>query len=296
MKNSLVKALAVQSMLLVAGGIAAPHPLWAEVVAGQGATVSQGQSAVAGLIVTMKIDQVIEVLRVEGVDYGASIEDEMFPEAGGEAWMATVARIYDPVAMKAAFAEKLVAGLQDKPDAVAEMQRFFGSALGQNVLNLELEARRQLLDDEAEAGAQLAWGDLSAKGGPRVDLLRGFVEANDLIDSNVMGALNSNLAFYQGMAASGAFEGEMSEDDMLADVWTQEPEIRQQTEDWVYPYLNLAYSSLSDEDLQAYVDFSGSSAGKVLNAALFAAFDAVFVPISQNLGAAAALQMKGQDI
>ncbi|MBC2837424.1 DUF2059 domain-containing protein [Paragemmobacter straminiformis] len=272
----------------------------AQEAAGQGAAgqgPEQAQSAaVSQLISTMQIDQVIELLRVEGVDYGKSIEDEMFPGAGGAGWVATVGKIYDPVAMKAAFAGRLSAELGGKEAEVAGMEAFFGSDLGQRVLKLELEARRALLDDDTEAAADLAWGDLDSGDAARAGLIRKFAEVNDLVDSNVMGALNSNLAFYQGMAATGGFAGEMPEDQMLSDVWGQEPDIRRETEAWVYPYLNLAYGPLSDAELQAYIDFSATPEGQVLNGALFAAFDAVFTPISKALGTAAALQIQGQDI
>lgn len=289
-------------LALVAGG---PAVLRAQTVMDQGTDqgAAQGtdpaqpeQAAVARLIATMQIDQVIELLRVEGVDYGKSIEDEMFPDAGGAGWAATVGRIYDPVAMKAGFAGKLADELGGKTAEVAGMEAFFGSDLGQRVLKLELEARRALLDDDTEAAADLAWEDLDQGDAVRAGLIRKFAEVNDLVDSNVMGALNSNLAFYQGMAATGGFTEEMPEEQMLSDVWGQEPDIRRETEAWVYPYLNLAYGSLSDAELQAYIDFSASPAGQVLNGALFAAFDAVFSPISKALGTAAALQMQGQDI
>lgn len=270
--------------------------LFAETVVEQGADIGADETVVKRLIDTMQIDAVIEVLRVEGVDYGASIEDEMFLDAGGAAWKAAVAGIYNAEAMKSVFAAKLTAELASKGADAAQMQDFFASPLGQRVLTLELQARRAMLDDDTEAAAQLAWSDLATEGGPRVDLLRRFAEVNDLVDSNVMGALNSNLAFYEGMTGTGVFDGEMSEQQILSDVWAQEADIRKQTEEWIFPYLNLAYSSLSDDELRQYVDFSASAAGQTLNAALFVAFDAVFVPISQALGAAAALQMKGQDI
>lgn len=296
MKNPLPASALLCVALMSCVGLAGTLPAAAQANVVQGAVSAADQSAVETLMATMQIDQVIEVLRLEGIDYGTSIEDEMFPERGGPAWRATVADIYNPDAMKSAFGEKLVVGLAGKGPAVARMTEFFASDLGQRVLGLEIEARRALRDEDAEAAAQLAWNDLSAVGGARVDLLQQFVAANDLVDSNVMGALNSNLAFYQGLASTGAFGGEMTEDQMLSDVWAQESEIRQQTEDWVYPYINLAYSSLTDEELRAYVEFSASEAGKQLNSALFAAFDAVFVPISKSLGAAAAQQLKGQDI
>lgn len=283
----------------VAGGLFAlslaagvPSGLFAE-TAGQG-TAEQG-TPVSQLIVTMQIDQVIDLLRAEGLDYGASLEEQMFPGAGGAEWKAEVAGIYDVAEMKQRFADRLSAELQGK-EGVAEMDAFFASDLGRKVLQLELEARRALMDDETESAASLAWADLEAAGGKRVEMIRAFAEVNDLVESNVMGTLNSNFAFYKGMAGAGGLEAGMSEEDMLAEVWGQEADIRAQTEDWVYPYLNLAYGPLTDAELQAYIDFSATPAGQVLNGALFAAFDAVFTPISRALGTAAAQQLQGQDI
>ncbi len=268
----------------------------AETPVGQAVTTPADAAAVRALIDTMHFDKVIDLLRVEGLDYGASIEDELFPDAGGPGWKAAVSRIYDTQQMNGSFTEKMVSELSGKGDEVRQMTTFFASPLGQKVLSLELEARRSLMDDDTESAAGLAWSDLAAEGGARAEKLQEFARINDLVDSNVMGTLNANLAFYQGMAGTGAFSGEMSEDEMLSDVWAQEPDIRRQTEDWVYPFLNLAYSSLEDDDLDRYLEFSRSDAGQVMNAALFAAFDAVFVPMSRALGAAAALQIKGQDI
>lgn len=294
MKTSWRKTLILCGALIGFAGFSGV--VLAETAAGRAPAVATEDAAVAELVKTMRFDQVIDLLRIEGLEYGKSIEDEMFPGGGGAAWSGTVAGIYDVRTMQTAFDAKLAEALRGKGDEVAEMTAFFVSPLGQRVLELELEARRSLMDDDTEAAASLAWSDLAAEGGARVELVERFAEVNDLVETNVMGTLNSNLAFYQGMAGTGAFAGEMTEDTMLSDVWAQEPDIRQQTREWVYPFLNLSYSSLSDEELQDYVDFSESDAGQVLNTALFAAFDAVFVPISRSLGAAAALQMKGQDI
>ncbi len=263
---------------------------------GAGGAAVAPSPAIAQLIETMRIDEVIGVLQAEGLDYGTTLEEQMFPDAGGAGWAATVARIYDPVAMRLAFDARLAAELQGKDDAVARMEAFFASDLGQKVLALELEARRALMDDDTEAAAEEAWAALDAEGKARAAMVRDFAAVNDLVDSNVMGALNSNLAFYQGMAGGGALESEMTEEDMLSEVWAQEADIRRETEAWVYPYLNLAYGALSDAELQAYTDFSATAEGQVLNTALFAAFDSVFTPISKALGQAAAVQMEGQDI
>jgi hypothetical protein len=153
-----------------------------------------------------------------------------------------------------------------------------------------------LLDDAVEDAAKVAAADMAQDHDPRLALIRDFAVAGDLIEMNVAGAMNANLAFYQGMAETGGFAEEMTEDQILSDVWGQEPQVRADTEEWLFPYLALAYQPLSDEDLEAYTAFWETAAGKRLNTALFAAFDVVFTDISRDLGRAAALQMQGDDI
>ena len=53
----------------------------------------------------------------------------------------------------------------------------------------------------------------------------------------------------------------------------QNIDIRQNTTEWVYSFLLLAYEPLEDADLETYIAFSETGAGQDLNAAMFAAFD-----------------------
>lgn len=277
-------------------GLGALLPFAAAQAQESGAAPAEVAASVETLIGTMRLADTVEILREEGQKYGRTLEADMFPGAGGAGWEATVALIYDAPRMQQVLGEALQRELARAPEEIAAMQAFFASDLGQKVLKLEIEARRTLLDEAAEEAARLAWEDLEADDPARVDLLERFVQANDLVESNVMGALNANLAFYRGMADGGAFGGEMTEEQMLADVWAQEADVRGQTTDWLYPYLTLAYGPLSEAELQDYTAFSSSQAGQVLNAALFAAFDEVFTPVSRALGLAVAQQMQGQDI
>jgi hypothetical protein len=279
---------------LAAFGMAgAAVPLWAE---GAGDAQPAAQAEVMRLSEVMQIGGVVEVMRAEGIDYGVTLEAEMFPDAGGEDWQAAVARIYEPKAMRSLFDARLATELADQPQAVAAALTFFDTELGQKILTLELEARRVLMDDDAEEAAKARLEEMRANEDPRFAALEGFAEANDLIEMNVMGALNANLAFYKGLNAEGAFPGGMTEEDMLADVWGQEADVRAETEAWLFPFLALAYGGLTDEELAAYQAFSETPAGVAINAAVFAAFDEVFVDISEKLGREAARQMQGQDI
>lgn len=256
----------------------------------------RAEAQVSQLTKVLKIPEVLEVMRQEGVDYGTEMEAEMFPGKGGGPWAAVVGLIYDGPTMATRFETVFAEQLAGREAEIAEMETFFGSDLGQRILTLEVEARRSLMDEAVEDAAKARAEDMEAAGEPRFADLQKFAEVNDLIEANISGALNSNLAFFQGMAEVGALSEDMTEADMLSDVWSQEPEIRAETEAWVYPYLALAYGPLSDEEMAAYLQFSETDAGQVLNSALFTAFDVMFRSISRDLGRAAAKQMMGEDI
>lgn len=261
-------------------------------VAGQ----SNNAERVVRLSDTLKMDAIMDIMRQEGIDYGNTLETDLFPGRGGDRWGEIVAGIYDAARMRSRFDVALSRELAGAGPQLAEMEAFFGSEQGQRILTLEVEARRALLDQAVEDAAKVGWEDLLAEGDARADQLRRFAQVNDLIESNVMGALNANLAFYRGLATTGSFAADMTEEDMLRDVWDQEPSVRQETEEWLFPFLSMAYQPLEDTDLDAYIAFSETSAGQRMNAALFAAFDSLFSRISYDLGAAAAIQMQGDDI
>lgn len=238
--------------------------------------------------------QIIEVMREEGLDYGETIRTDLLGGQGGTGWTETVAGIYDADAMTRAMRE----GFETRLDGVAlePLMDFFDSERGRRIVALEVDARRALLSEEVEEAAKAAAAELVTGDPERYALLTEFVEANELVESNVIGALNSNYAFYTGLAAGDAFEENLSEAEILSDVWSQEEAIRTDTEEWVYSFLNLAYDPLSDEDIAAYTELSLTPEGKALNRALFGAFDDLFVDISRRLGEGAAGILAGQDI
>jgi hypothetical protein len=252
--------------------------------------------AVATLGQTLLIADLLEVMREEGLDYGRTLETEMFEGRGGAKWQATVSLIYDPARLLSEFNQAMEAELGSEPGLLSEMQAFFAAPTGARALKLELEARRALLDDAVEEAAKIMAEDMAAQNSPRWVAIQKFATTNDLIESNVSGALNANLAFYRGLAEGGAMEDRPTEQDMLASVWSQEEQIRQDTEDWLYPYLTLAYQPLSDAEMNEYQTFSETPAGQRLNAALFYAFNKIFDQVSYDLGRAASRQMQGEDI
>jgi hypothetical protein len=243
----------------------------------------------------MQIAPMIDVMREEGLGYGDDLAQSML-DGPSDRWTAIVAGIYDSPKMQDTFAKAFAGALAQTPDALPAIEAFFTSERGQQIVTLEVEARRAMLDPSVEDAAKVLMQDMVANKDARMEMLQAFVTAGDLIEMNVVGALNANFAFSKGMAEAGGPAAQMTEDDMLADVWGQEAAVRGTTKEWLYSYFALAYQPLEDSDLEAYIAFWQSPEGRVANAALFAAFDAVFSDISHDLGRAVAVQMQGDDI
>ncbi len=242
----------------------------------------------------LMLPDILAVMREEGVGYGESIGMDLFAGPPSSEWAATVAQIYNYDRMLDMVQTDFTAILAQ--DDLAPMIAFFGSEQGQRIVGLEVSARRALLDDAVEEASKEAAALAAAEETDRFLTVREFIEVNTLVETNVAGALNTNYAFYLGLMEGNAFGGVLTEDQILADVWSQEAEIRSNTTEWLYSFLLLAYQPLSDEDLQAYIAFSETAAGQGLNRAMFQSFDRLFEGISLSLGRAAANEMTSQDL
>ncbi|MFN6951771.1 MAG: hypothetical protein ACK4NE_04160 [Albidovulum sp.] len=273
--------------------ILAPAILMLSLAAGP---VAAGGDQIERLAAALQVREMFSVMSEEGQAYGAEIEADMFPGSGGVSWRTAVAGIYDvdrivPLFL-AAFEAELTRSEADVPAILA----FFTGPLGQKATTLEISGRRALLDQAVEDASRLKYEELSAAGDPQVALVDEFVEVNGLVDTNVTGAMNANYAFYLGLADAGMLRDGLTEDQILTEIWTQEDSIRAETDVWIRSYLAMAYAPLSEAELRDYIAFSQSRAGRDLNMALFAGFDAVFVDVSRQLGRAAGAVMAGQEL
>lgn len=260
----------------------------------KGAVVAADEGVLA-LVAAMQIDQIIAVMREEGLDYAKTLQADMFPGSGNRGWIAEVERIYDADRMRRDFTTALTGSLAGN-DGLLAMIGFMGGDFGNRVVGLELAARKALLDPALEDSARVAWLKLQDEDGPRARALQRFIAVNDLLDSNVTGAMNSNIAFYRGLVATAPADMALTEEEILSTVSDQQAQIAVDTAEWLYPYLTLAYQPLSDTELDSYIDFSASGPGRDLNRALFDAFAVMFDRLSYDLGVAAGRRMQGQDI
>lgn len=242
---------------------------------------AQDRAAITAMGQALRLTEIVDIMRREGL---ASADDLATNMLGGPtpAWRQALDLIYDPVRMEAMVLERMAPELTD--DEAAQVTAFYTSELGARIAGLEITAREAIMDDGIEEVSNEVARALPETDADRFLLVQRFISANGLLESNVVGALNSNYAFYTGLADGGALGDGLSEQEMLNDIWGQEPEIRANTELWLQSYIALAYQPLTDEELQLYIDFSETRAGQAMNQALFAGFDSMFNQISRALG------------
>ena len=244
------------------------------------------------LVDALGLPEMLEIIRQEGVEYGEELGRDMLAEKAGSQWQERVADIYDLERNQTFVLSEFGKGIN--PGAVDEILAFFQSPVGVEIIALEVAARHALLDDDLSDANDVHVAELRDQKAPRIEQLAEFIRVNDLLEINVTSSLNSSFAFFTGLVDGGAYDQPLSEDKILQEVWSQEASIRAETETWLYGFLSMAYSPLTDAEMQAYIDFSETEAGKNLNIALFDAFNLMFDRISYALGAAAAESMKSE--
>lgn len=285
-----ILAALVVSLAPLSPGLMVPAPAFA------GAPVQVDAGRISGLAAQMQLGSLLAVLREEGLAYGAALDQELLGGSGGVPWRAEVARIYDPARAQGLVEAGLLTAFTADPEALAAAEDFYASDLGARVARLEVDARRAFLDPAVKDAATVAWQDMLDKRDPRAARIRDMVSSTGLIDRNVEGTLNANLALMHGMVEGGTGRSHVTEADILAHVSGQEAAARAAAESWIYPYMALAYQPLSEAEFAAYADFLTSPSGRKVNDAAFAAFDGLFARLSHDLGLAAASRIAGQDI
>ncbi|WP_417209991.1 DUF2059 domain-containing protein [Antarctobacter sp.] len=244
------------------------------------------------LLDALQVDSMLGIMRTEGMSFGGELAGDMLPGGSSAPWESLLSQIYDPEKMHTVVRTGFSGAIADTdPEPLIA---FFSSDLGRRIVELELAAREAMIDDAVEEAARQSYREIKDNEGPRLDQIRRFVEVNDLLEANVTGALNASFKFYSGLVDGGGLQ--LSEGDILSDVWSQEKETREDTREWLYAFLLLAYEPLEDEELDAYIALSETTQGRALNRALFAGFNAMYDEISYALGLAAAQQMQQQDL
>ncbi|WP_299785710.1 DUF2059 domain-containing protein [uncultured Marivita sp.] len=255
-------------------------------------SVSAWATPANDLLNALGVPEIVEIMRDEGMEYGDTLAADMLPGGATGGWNATVERIYDEERMLATVREVFTEQLGDADtDPLLE---FFTSETGQQIVSLELSARSAMRDEEIEEAARAAFRDLEGTDSEELEAISDFVDTNDLVEANLVGSLNANYMFYLGLVDGGALQ--MSEADILTEVWGSEEETRADTREWVYAFLLMAYRPLEDGVVDDYTELSRTDPGRALNRALFAGFNKMYDDISYALGLAVARQMQVQEL
>ncbi|WP_320179140.1 DUF2059 domain-containing protein [Roseovarius pacificus] len=256
------------------------------------AKADETQAQFEALLNALQIEETVHVMHDEGVAYGKEVGADMLPDADAVSWQRVVNRIHDADKMRAlverGFADALAG------EDLTPMLDFLQTPRGQNIVGLEIAARRAFLDSAVEEAARDRLEQRRDENAPVLEQISQLIRDSDLIERNVTGALNSNLMFYNGLVDGGALE--MSQDDILSDVWSQEDTVREDARDWMNAFLLMAYEPLEPADLQAYVEFYRTPAGRVLNRAMFDAFNRMYEELSYILGRAVARHMQSEKL
>ncbi|MEZ5675710.1 MAG: hypothetical protein R3D81_10950 [Thalassovita sp.] len=249
-------------------------------------------TGVARLMQLLRMDETVEVMRLEGLKFGLDLGRDMLPGGGGTVWATQVERLYDVDRMQR-LVETTFAAALDGVDT-APLTMFFASDLGQRIIEGELSTRRLFLSPEEEQVAREAFSQLDPDTTPMIAAIAAYMRTNDLVDYNVVGVMNANYAFYRGLADGGMIQ--MSEDEILSEAWASEAETRTDTREWLFAYLLQSYSGLTPEDMTRYTELSATPEGQALNRALFAGFDQMYGELSFGLGLAISAQGQGEEL
>ncbi len=235
----------------------------------------------ARLYELMGVGDTILIQQQEGVQNARASAPELFDGAVPEGWERAVARAYELDKLEEIVRSRLAAGLEGVD--LAPLLDFYASPLGRKVVALELSGRRVFLEPDVEEEARRMWRD-SPEAAPHAQMIRAYMEVNDLVERNVMAAMNADFTFL-----SAYFEGErgINEALILSDVWSEEANIRADSAEWLFAYLTMTYAPLTPEEMQENLALWHTPEGRALNAALFDGFSQMVVAVSEELGRAA---------
>jgi len=238
------------------------------------------------LLSLVRFDDMVEVVRLEGLADNADVPQEIFGREFGDNWPDALDGIFDAKALSTYLEVGFLAALADTPRG--DIITFLESNAWQSALDLELEGRRAMLDPSVENAAYDMYWERFDDNDERVQDLTRLIEAGQLIDSNVVGAMNSMYQFNQGLLSEGLDVG-VDEADMLAQIWAEEDALRLEISEWLYAFLLLAYDPLETRLLREQITFYESPAGQTFHRALMDGFDGLYSAISFDLGATIAI-------
>ncbi|WP_299897068.1 DUF2059 domain-containing protein [uncultured Ruegeria sp.] len=249
----------------------------------------QADQKVDRLAQAMHLSHVMEILVQEGQVHREELDETLLDKTGGAFFETQVRDIYDPDWMQKQLTDAFEAGLSDAQLDQAIL--FFESDLGQTIVALENSARQAMSDQAIEDMAREAY-DSVKRNTTRFELVDEYIQANDLIDKNVQGALSSDYNFFRGLDV----DAQGDDQELLAELLSQKKSRAAETEAWLYSFLLMAYRPLDETQMRENIAFSRTETGRALNEALFDGFDRMFNDISFRMGRAVAQTLRASDL
>ena len=234
------------------------------------AVAAQADSTADALFDAMGVPGLIAAFAEDGQETLAALNDGFLGGQGGDVFAETGQRLYDPARIEA----ELRAGFNDRLDPADAGQAlvFFDSDQGRRIVQLEVEARRAMVDDALEETAKAA----ATGGDPGEDVLR-LISVRDLVEVNADIAVDARIAFYDGvLAAAPGLD--------TPDIEAERAIIAEETRAWITGYYMLVDSAVAENDLDTYAAFWETDVGQAVDAALAEAFQDSYVTLSYGLG------------
>ncbi len=252
--------------------------------------LSADNPRISQLYELMRLSTSVQIMRDEGLQYALESEQVLFEGGTGGNWEGAIHQIYDMERLEPIVSQAFGEALEGVD--LTPLINFYQTGTAQRVLELELSARRSFLTPGVEESARTYWRE-NPEGSAHAEAIRNYIEVNDLIERNVVGAMNSNVLFLRALAAG---EPALSEAQILSDVWSEEQAIREDTREWMHAFLTMAYAPLDVDQMQYNLAIWQSDAGRALNNAIFLGFDRMLEQVSGDLGYVAAQMLNQKEL
>jgi hypothetical protein len=210
------------------------------------------------------------------------------PDAQYQLLMNSVSKAYDPVVMKRTMAATLRKALG--PADIDGAMVWLNSPLGRRITLLEEENSTPEAYQRMQAWVQ---GQKEPPPASRVDLIRRFDQAVGVTEFTVTSIKHSELAMLAAVTATQPPEQQRKAFDQVNQIFAQKhAELLQAVTAQTLPHMIYVYRSLTDAELEQYLAFAVSPAGKRYHEATQAALDEAIVQAARNAGTVFAEELR----
>jgi len=211
-----------------------------------------------------------------GVDEIRNQNEDMTSENFDEIY-AVIKESFDPAVVTQDIKTYLANQLEDAE--IRGILEWLESPLGELITDFEEKASTP----EAYEKIRAQFASLQEDPG-RVDLMRQLDRAIRATDSMVMMSENMQIAISMALMADLPKEEQMTQDQITYMVHKNRVQLKAAYKDQIIASFLYTYQDLSVEELNGYIGFAESEAGKKYHSAMMEAFNAAFVSASEKFG------------